>query len=116
MCHVLIIEDEALIALSIEMALEEAGATSFDFADSEEDAVAAARAHRPDVITSDVALREGTGPHAVRTIHGEMGEMPVIFLTGTPDDCIPCNPPGSILSKPFVADTLVRAYHRARAA
>ena len=116
MCHVLIIEDELLIALAIQLTLEDAGVASFDIADSEDSAVAAARAHRPDFITSDVSLRSGTGPHAVRTIQEEMGDMPVIFLTGTPRDCQPCNPPGSVLAKPFDADALTAAYHRALAA
>lgn len=111
MSHVLIIEDEMLIALAIQMTLEDAGVSSFDIADSEDGAVRAARAHRPDFITSDVSLRVGTGPQAVETIHSEMGDMPVIFLTGTPQDCKPCDPPGSILAKPFDADALTAAYH-----
>lgn len=116
MSHVLIIEDEMLIAMAIQMTLEDAGVTSFDIADSEDSAVRSARAHRPDFITSDVSLRAGTGPHAVRTIHHEMGRVPVIFLTGTPKDCEPCDPPGSILPKPFDADALTAAYHRLLAA
>jgi CheY-like chemotaxis protein len=111
--HVLIIEDEPMIAMAIEAALEDAGVTSFEIVDTESDAVIAARNHRPDLITSDVALRLGTGPCAVRAIHCELGDIPVIFLTGTPDDCKPCQPPGSILSKPFDADTLISAYRRA---
>ena len=68
MCHVLIIEDEALIALDLQDILAETGATSFAFAETEQDAIDSARLHRPDVITSDVMLREGTGPRAVEAI------------------------------------------------
>ncbi len=60
MSHVLIIEDEPFTAFSMELALQDAGATSFDTVDSEDDAIAAARARRPDVIVSDVILTEGT--------------------------------------------------------
>lgn len=113
MCHVLIIEDEPMIAMSIEAALKDVGADSFDFATTEDDAVAAARRHRPDVITSDVALLTGTGPHAVRAIHAEMGGIPVIFVTATPRDCVPCDPPGSILTKPFSEPRLHEAFRKA---
>jgi CheY-like chemotaxis protein len=84
MCHVLIIEDEPFIAMNIQTMLEEAGATSFDFAVTEAEAVAAALAHPPGLITSDVNLVEGTGPAAVARIHARLGEMPVIFISATP--------------------------------
>lgn len=111
MCHVLIIEDEPLIAMDIQMMLEDAGATSFDIADTEEAAVAAAVAHRPELITSDVRLLEGTGPLAVAEIHRRLGLVPVIFISGTPDQCRPCDPPGIALSKPVDKDVLRDAFH-----
>ena len=66
MCHVLVIEDEPMIAMLIQDVLEEAGATSFAFAATEHDAVALAAAQAPAVIASDVHLLEGTGPAAVQ--------------------------------------------------
>ncbi|MEE4454924.1 response regulator [Novosphingobium resinovorum] len=114
--HVLIIEDEPLIAMSIQNALEDAGATSFHIVENETDAVISARDHRPAFITSDVELKEGTGPAAVRTIHDELGDIPVVFVTATPDKCIPCDPPGSVLAKPFANDDLELAFRRALAA
>ena len=92
MCHVLIIEDEALIALDLESLLQRAGATSFSFAASEGEAVAAAREHRPDIITSDVTLLEGTGPGAVEIIRSAMGRIPVLYISGTPPDCCAGDP------------------------
>ena len=112
MCHVLIIEDEALIALDLQDILASTGATTFSFAETEQEAVAAARLHRPDVITSDVMLREGTGPRAVQTIQHEMGAMPVIFITATPSACRPCPTPSKILAKP-ASDAAIRAAFRA---
>jgi PleD family two-component response regulator len=47
MCHVLIIEDEPLIALDLEMMLAGAGAMSFDFAVTQAEAVAAAESKCP---------------------------------------------------------------------
>ena len=87
MCHVLIIEDEPLIALDLEGLLEREGATSFSFAASEAEAVIEARTHRPDIITSDVTLVEGTGPAAVETIRASLGDIPVVYITATPANC-----------------------------
>jgi CheY-like chemotaxis protein len=62
MCHVLIIEDEPLVAMDLENVLIEAGATSFAFASTEAEAVEQACARLPRVMTSDVRLTSGTGP------------------------------------------------------
>ena len=110
MCHVLIIEDEALIALDLQEMLELAGATTFSFAETESEAVDAARQHRPDVIMSDVMLREGTGPNAVQAIQGEMGPLPVIFITATPDACTPRDSLAIVLGKPVVDATVRHAF------
>jgi CheY-like chemotaxis protein len=110
MCHVLIIEDEALIALSIEMTLERAGATSFDIVATEADAIEAARAQPPALIASDVKLLQGTGPRAVEVILRERGVLPVIFMTGTPDECVPCEPPAIILTKPVSDERLTATF------
>jgi CheY-like chemotaxis protein len=111
MCHVLIIEDEPVVADILRCLLEDEGALSFDFAETEAEAVAAAMAHRPDFITSDVKLTAGTGPRAVSTIHDRLGEIPVIFVTATPGDCAPCNPPGRVLCKPIDCVQFAKTYH-----
>lgn len=101
MCHVLIIEDEAMIALDLESLLEGEGATSFSFAASEGEAVSAARDHRPDIITSDVTLLEGTGPAAVETIRSAMGRIPVVYISGTSPDCSAGDPLTRVVRKPL---------------
>lgn len=110
MCHVLIIEDEAFIALDLQDVLSSVGATSFDFAETQADAVTAARLRRPDVITSDVMLREGNGPDAVADIFNELGPLPVIFITATPGACIPCPAASPILAKPVRNSVLCEAF------
>nr|WP_295665972.1 response regulator [Sphingomonas sp.] len=110
----LIIEDEPFIAMDIQQLLEQEGATSFSFAGSEDEAVASAMQSRPDVITSDVKLASGTGPHAIETIFERLGTIPVIFITGSPQDCTPCEPPGVILRKPVDAREVVAAFHSVR--
>ena len=115
MCHVLIIEDEALVAMELQLLLEDVGATSFAFADDEEGAIAAAMICRPDLITSDVKLSHGTGPSAISTIQSRLGNIPVIFITGTPSECHPCQPPGIVLEKPVSAHAIKEAFTRLRA-
>ncbi|PZR79225.1 MAG: response regulator [Stutzerimonas stutzeri] len=112
MCHVLIIEDEPFLAMTIQEVLEDEGATSFDIAVTQADAVASAVEKRPDLITSDVRLIEGTGPAAVQEIHRRIGEVPVIFISATLEECRPCNPPGIVLGKPLQLDALERAFRR----
>lgn len=101
MCHVLIIEDDWLIGEDIESIARDGGATSVDRAETENEAVAAALAHPPAVILSDVKLAQGTGPNAVWSIRAQLGECPVIFITGTPDACEPCDYAHAILAKPL---------------
>lgn len=112
MCHVLIIEDEPLIALDLEELLERYGARTFSFADSQQCAIERSREVRPDFILSDVALLEGTGPLAVQEIRREQGEIPVIFVTATPEACSPCEPPGQIFRKPVDRPAIGAAFRR----
>jgi CheY-like chemotaxis protein len=112
MCHVLVIEDDFLIAIHITALVEEAGATSVAVADTEQGAIDAARDRKPDIIMSDVKLALGTGPLAVQAIILEHGAVPVIFITGSPEDCHPCEPPAIILQKPVNALIVRQAFKR----
>ena len=111
MCHVLVIEDEALVAMMIEDSLLAEGATSVAIAASEHDAVECAEQHRPDFITSDVRLVEGTGPKAVATILARHGEIPVLFITATPAECAACLEAAPVMQKPIRLHELKRQFH-----
>lgn len=115
MCHVLVIEDEPLIADVICDILTMSGATSFDIAPTQRQAVALAARNRPAVITSDVRLREGHGPQAVDEIHVLSGAIPTIFITAIPDECTSCDHAIEIISKPFTCYTLQQAFAKAQA-
>jgi CheY-like chemotaxis protein len=82
--HVLIIEDDLLIAWTLRGMLSKFGFSSAETAATEETAVSAANAHRPDLITADVYLAAGTGPEAVRRILTDAA-IPVVFITGNPE-------------------------------
>ena len=110
MCHVLIIEDEPMIAMLIREILEDAGATSFDFAASQNEAIAAANHRTPAMITSDVKLLEDTGPLAVEAIHRQVGPIPVLFISATRQDCEPCPEQARVISKPFAQAMVTEAF------
>ena len=110
MCHVLVIEDDFLIADHIIQLIESAGGTSFDQAATQDEAIQAARAMPPSIIMSDVNLSIGTGPAAVRAIIAEHGPTPVIFMTGSPDACRLCNPSAIILQKPINERVLIDTF------
>ena len=80
--HALIIEDEILIALEIEQLLQDEGFLSADVATTPREALICAKAHRPDLITADIRIAEGTGIEAVAAISSAIGEIPVVFVTG----------------------------------
>lgn len=106
--HVLIIEDEAVVALAIEDVLRDCGCSSFDVACSADEAVAAAMERCPELITSDVRLAPGCGIDAVETICADK-PIPVIFITGTPAEVQTRRPGNMILHKPFNAAQLAEA-------
>ena len=109
MCHVLIIEDDAIAAYDIRGTLKAAGATSFGIAATEREAIDCAREMRPGVITSDVMLERGSGPAAVEVIQAEFGPIPVIFITATPDQCT-ARMAHQVLEKPFDPLHLTQAF------
>ncbi len=115
MCRVLIIEDDAVAALDIQSVLESSGATAFGFAESLKDAQRSVREARPAIITSDVMLGSDFGPHIVKTLIAEIGEVPVLYITATPEECQGC-PPDRIFEKPFDPDRLARAFRALKAA
>ena len=112
--HALIIEDEPLIAILIENILREKGYTSFAYAGSADEAVAAAQSRCPDLITSDVSLNPGNGIDAVTRICGD-SRLPVIFLTSRAEEVEERRPTALVLRKPFSSTALLEAVGRVQA-
>lgn len=98
--HALIIEDEMLIAMDVERVLRECGFSSVAIAISEEEAITAAADQCPDLITCDVRLNPGSGIEAIASICRQRS-IPVIFLTGSPDEARRRYPSHAVLTKPF---------------
>jgi two-component system, response regulator PdtaR len=110
MCHVLIIEDDWIIADHVVQLVERAGALSVEVATSEEEAVARAFDRFPDVIISDVSLSGGSGPAAVARITAKLGNTPVMFVTGEPQGFRPPAPDMLVLHKPVEDRTLIATF------
>jgi CheY-like chemotaxis protein len=109
--HVLIIEDEPVIALELEILLSDMGFSSFDVADTPEDALACAQATRPDLITADYRISSGTGVAAVELITAVVGEPRVIYVTGNAGQFDPGD--HAVVDKPISARALAAACEQA---
>jgi len=101
-----------MIAMLLQDLLEEAGATSFAFAATEQDAVMLALQQRPSVITSDIRLLQGTGPGAVAQIDHQIGMIPVVFITASPDVCDRPGASTAVLTKPFSSHEAVAIFEQ----
>jgi CheY-like chemotaxis protein len=111
--HALVIEDEFLTALDLKGILQELGFESVEFATCEERAIEAARRHRPDFITADIGLQQGVGDEALAVIHNELGPIPAIYVTASPE--IRKKVPNAlIVTKPFTKESIRRAWQAAR--
>ena len=110
--HALIIEDEALIAMTIQDVLTSYGFTSFDVAWSEEEAVRVVALRRPELITADGQLRPGSGIDAVNAICS-YGSIPVVFITATPAEVERRMPDHPLVLKPFSNEAIVSAVKKA---
>lgn len=81
---VLIVEDEGLVAMNIESALAEAGFRVLAVVDTEAEAIDAALRLKPDIILMDIALREGDGISAAKTIQRAL-DVHIVFVSGNSD-------------------------------
>jgi DNA-binding response OmpR family regulator len=110
--HALIIEDSYLLAMTVEDALSPIGYSSFDFAASVADAIAAAERRCPDLIVADQRLDNGTGTEAVRRICSGR-TIPVVFVTGSASEVRAELAEAIIVDKPFAEARLHAAVREA---
>lgn len=103
-----IIEDDYLIAQSLQDMLEGMGFDEFSFARSEDAAVMGGAEQRIDLITADVRLLPGDGVDAVEAICAKRN-IPVLYITGYADELQDRAPNATVVQKPIVRDELVMA-------
>lgn len=109
--HAFIIEDDYLIAQSLQDMLEPLGFTEFSFARSEDAAVFGADTKNIDLITADVRLLPGSGVTAVETICAKRS-IPVVFVTGYAEELQDRAPAATVIQKPVDEAELVAAVHK----
>src|SRR5918998_5159292 len=79
--HILIVEDEILIALELESLLQDAGHDPVAVAANSAEAVALGRSLRPDIAFVDIHLADGpTGVEVARAL-AQGGATKVLFMT-----------------------------------
>jgi CheY-like chemotaxis protein len=100
---VLIIEDEALIALDLEHLVQDLGHRVIGVARTHSKAIAIAKAHRPGLILADIHLADNSsGLDAVNELLRSF-EVPVIFITAYPERFLTGErpEPAFLIAKPF---------------
>ena len=110
--RVLIVEDEALIAMLYSEVLASLGHDACAIAGTEEEAVEAAGSVRPDLMIVDMHLRQGDGRTAVNRILAD-GFVPHIYVSGDPPRIRDRENPEIHLQKPFNDAQLIRAIEQA---
>ena len=105
--RVIIVEDQALLAMELELVLGESGCDVVGCAMDQVSALAIAARERPDLALIDVNLLDGmTGPRIAQRLVGDYG-VAVVFLTANPEQ-IPDGFAGALgaVSKPFDEQTI----------
>ncbi|WP_144096722.1 response regulator [Croceicoccus sediminis] len=113
----LVVEDDPILALSIEDILLGAGSPAVTVCSSTKQALAALEKHKPDVIVLDVHLVDRDDGWAVAELVNELGPRPprIVFSTGNPD-AIPADIKelGTVLTKPYAPEALISAVSDSR--
>jgi len=113
--RVLVIEDEAVIALDVADIVRNAGHQVVGIAATEKTAIELAKQHAPHLVLADIQLRgSDSGISAVNQIMQSMS-VPVIFVTGYPERLLTGKQvePAFVISKPFDPDLLRAAIAQA---
>ena len=83
--RVLLVEDDALIALAMEMQLKREGYSVCSRVATGEDAIVSAQSKAPDIILMDIRLAGNIDGVEASCKIREFSDVPIIFLTGYQD-------------------------------
>ena len=114
--RVMIIEDEAIIAVDLEAIVAEMGHRVTGVARTEKGALDLAEREKPDLILSDIQLADNSsGIDAVNKILGDNPNIPVIFITAFPERLLTGEgpEPAFLISKPYSEDQVRSAVSQA---
>lgn len=106
--RILVVEDDALIALSIEDILTEAGHTVVGLAPTKLRALTLAQQIHPDLALIDLRLADGmTGADIAREL--SLSNVSTIVISALPPDMVAAGRTISFIAKPFLSETLLDA-------
>ncbi len=114
--NVMIIEDEAIIAMDISEIVAQMGHEVTGIARTKTDAVELARQSPPDMILADIQLADkSSGIDAVNEILAELGDRPVVFITAFPERLLTGDrpEPAFLITKPYSEDQVRSAVSQA---
>jgi DNA-directed RNA polymerase specialized sigma24 family protein len=114
--RVMIIEDEAIIALDLQTIVADMGHAITGVARTRDAAVALAGIEKPDLILADIQLADkSSGIDAVNEILKARGDIPVIFITAFPERLLTGErpEPAFLISKPYREDQVRSAISQA---
>lgn len=114
--RVMIIEDEAIIAMELEGLVTEMGHTVTGVARTYANAITLADADPPDLILADIQLADqSSGIDAVNDVTARLGDVLVIFVTAFPERLLTGNrpEPAFLISKPYDEDQVRSAVSQA---
>lgn len=114
--RVMVIEDEAIIAMDITAIVSDIGHSITGVARTRADAVALAAKEKPDLILADIQLADNSsGIDAVKDILAKLGDIPVIFITAFPERLLTGDKPepAFLITKPFSEEQVRSAVSQA---
>lgn len=114
--RVLIIEDEAIIAMDLEAIVANIGHTITGIARTAKRAVEVGKSERPDLVLADIHLADdSSGIDAVNELLAHFGELPVIFITAYPERLLTGErpEPAFLITKPYNEDQVQSAISQA---
>lgn len=110
--RILIVEDEAIVAFSMDDALSSAGHFIIGIARDEQTADTLAGKYQTDLALVDLRLARGSSGALAAQLLRERYGIPSIFVSGNPNDCRKVSSHGGVLgclSKPFNDEELKEA-------
>lgn len=113
---VMIIEDETIIAMDLKGIVQAMGHTVTGIARTHSAAIELAGKARPDLILADIQLADGSsGIDAVQELLGDLGDIPVIFVTAFPERLLTGDrpEPAFLISKPYSEEQVRSAVSQA---
>ena len=108
---VLLVDDEPAFRSLLAATLSMDGYHVIEASDGEAAVAAIEKIKRVDLVVTDIRMPHVDGITMATTLRKAQPGVPVLFITGYPDDLAAPVPNSSMLSKPFLRADLMKAVH-----